>query len=194
MPTPPITAAPDGLELSPSLYIGFDGAISRAEYKDLRDTAEQVVPGMFRFEEISFPDSDSRYVYSNIILISVLIALMSVVNFSMLYRYILRRRSRTLAILRLSGCSSLRAAAGYIGECLLVGVPTFAAGLAVYVPVMKRRLSGIFPYMQESYSRRIYAGIFGIYTGVMLLCLGAAVALHIRVHRSIAAELKSGRR
>ena len=171
MPTPPITAVPDSLELDPYLTMYFHKSLTSSQYKDIRDTAESVVPGMFVFKDISFPDSESRYVYSNIILISVFIAIMSAVNFVMLYRCILVRRSKTLAIFRICGCSKARAVFNYICECVIISVPVFLIGLFVYIPVMKHWLSGVFPYMKAAYSLSIYTGIFLIYFAVMLLTL-----------------------
>ncbi|MBR1764271.1 MAG: hypothetical protein IJ746_02650 [Ruminococcus sp.] len=180
LPTPPLTAAPDDLALEPYLGLYFVKALNSTQYADLKNTAEAVLPGMFRFEELTFPDRESAYVYSNIILISVLIAVMSGINFVMLYRCILRRRRRALAITRLCGCSLLRAGAGYVAECLVLSVPAFGAGLAVYIPLMKRRLSGLFPYMEAAYSLRVYAGIFGVYLLVLLLLLTVMTAMSIR--------------
>lgn len=188
LPTPPITAAPDDLELMPYLNLYFVNALTKAEYSDLKNTAEAVLPGMFRFEELTFPDSESVYVYNNIILISVLIAVVSAVNFVMLYRCILKRRSRTLAIMRLCGCSLKRALAACIVECLVIGIPTFAVGLAVFVPLMKGRLSQVFPYIQGAYSAKVYAVIFAGYIIVLLVMLTAMVAVNIR--GSISSALK----
>lgn len=188
LPTPPITAAPDDLELMPYLNLYFVNALTKAEYSGLKNTAEAVLPGMFRFEDISFPDRDSIYVYNNIILISVLIAVVSAVNFVMLYRCILKRRSRTLAIMRLCGCSLKRALAACIVECLVIGIPTFAVGLAVFVPLMKGRLSQVFPYIQGAYSAKVYAVIFAGYIIVLLVMLTAMVAVNIR--GSISSALK----
>ena len=180
LPTPPITAAPDELVLMPNLNLYFVNALTRAEYSDIRNTAEAVLPGMFRFEDLTFPDSDGVYVYNNIILISLLIAVMSAVNFIMLYRCILLMRKRSLAIMRLCGCSLARAAMGYIAECLVISVPTFAAGLAVYIPLMKSVLAGFFPYMKGAYSVKVYVLIFAAYIVVLLIMLAVTVSLSIR--------------
>ena len=188
LPTPPITAAPDDLELMPYLNMYLVNALTKTEYQDLKNTAEAVLPGMFRFEELTFPDSESVYVYNNIILISVLIAVMSSVNFVMLYRCILKRRSRVLAIMRLCGCSLAKASWACIIECLIIGIPTFAAGLAVFVPLMKGRLSEIFPYMRGAYSAKVYAVIFVGYIIVLLVMLTAMIAVNIR--GSISSALK----
>ncbi|MBR6872415.1 MAG: hypothetical protein IKN17_02790 [Ruminococcus sp.] len=191
IPTPPITAAPDGLVLEPQLYMAFTYALTKSQYHDIRNTAENIFPGMFRFDELSFPDSESRYVYNNIILISLLIAFMSAVNFVMLYRCILNRRSRTTAILRLCGCSTSRALLCCIAECFIIGVPAFAAGTAVYIPLMKRRLSAVFPYMEGAYSFKVYALIFAGYILMMLTMTGLISRANVR--QSIAASV-SGRR
>ncbi|MBR1393471.1 MAG: ABC transporter permease [Ruminococcus sp.] len=188
LPTPPITAAPDDLVLMPHLNLYFLNALTKTEYSDLKNTAEAVLPGMFRFEDISFPDRDSIYVYNNIILISLLIAVMSAVNFVMLYRCILLLRRRSLAIMRLCGCSLKRAAMQYIAECLVISVPAFAVGLGVFIPLMKHVLADIFPYMQGAYSAAVYALIFAAYIVLLMMLLAVTVSVNIR--GSISAAVK----
>lgn len=191
LPTPPITAAPDELVLEPHLNMCFTNALTNSQYSDMINTAENVLPGMFRFNDLSFPDSESRYVYNNIILISALIAFMSAVNFVMLYQSILKRRSRTAAIFRLCGCSVGRAVACCIAECFIIGVPAFAAGVAVFIPLLKSKLSAVFPYMEGAYSFGVYGAIFAGY--ILLMLTMTAVISRANIRQSIAASV-SGRR
>lgn len=187
-PTPPITAVPDELVLDPYFRVFLKIALTKEQYQSFKDTADRILPGMFHFEDISFPDSESIYVYNNIIIISVLIAVMSGINFVMLYRSILKRRSRTYAILRLCGCSRQRTVLSCIAEGLIIGVPTFLSALALYIPLMKYKLDDIFPYMAASYSLKVYAGIFLIYLTVMLFML--IVMCTVSSNDSIKAQLK----
>ncbi len=191
VPTPPITAAPDELALEPYLNIYLASALTKEQYQSFKNTADNILPGMFYFEDISFPDSESIYVYNNIMIISVLIAVMSGINFVMLYRSILKRRSRTYAILRLCGCSRQRTILSCITEGLIIGVPAFLSGLLLYIPLMRYKLSDIFPFMVASYSLKVYLGIFLIYITVLLFMLIAMCTASS--HDSIKAQLKGKR-
>lgn len=179
-PTPPFTVAPDSVEMCNLVLITFETNINRKTFEQLKTVAEETNPGLFSFEDMAFPDNESIYLYNNIMLISALIAVLSVLNFVMLYHFILQRRSRALAICRLTGCTAGRAMRMYLGECFSISIPVYLLGLAVFIPLMKRILSGIFPYMEDAYSIWVYAAIFGIYIGVMLLMLTVMVTRHVR--------------
>ena len=176
----PFTAVPDDLQLEGAVFLTFSRSITREQYDTVIETANSTMSGKVTFEHLAIPDSESRYLYSNIMLLSVLIAVLSVINFVMLYHYILQRRSRTLAIFRTTGCTVNRAVFMYLGECLAVSVPVYFVGLCVYIPLMKHILSGLFPYMAEAYSTKIYAAIFGIYLITMLLMLTVMVNAYVR--------------
>ena len=184
----PFTAVPDDLQLEGAVFLTFSRSITREQYDTVIETANQTMPGKVTFENLAIPDSESRYLYSNIMLLSVLIAVLSVINFVMLYHYILQRRSRTLAIFRITGCTAGRAVLMYLGECLAVSVPVYLIGLCVYIPLMQRVLSKLFPYMAEAYSAKIYAAIFGMYLIIMLLMLSVMISVH--VHHSLIGEAR----
>lgn len=184
----PFTAVPDDLPLNSSFVLGFTRSITRTQYDTVIATANQTLSGKVTFESLAIPDSESRYLYSNIMLLSVLIAVLSAINFVMLYHYILQRRSRTLAIFRITGCTAGRAVRMYLGECLAVSVPVYLIGLCVYIPLMQRVLSKLFPYMAEAYSAKIYAAIFGMYLIIMLLMLSVMISVH--VHHSLIGEAR----
>ena len=177
---PPITAIPDSVPVTNGLTMFFSSSIDRKTYNILCDTAEAVIPGILVFPELPFPDTESMYLYRNILLISALIAVLSGLNFAMLYRFLLQRRSRTVGIFRLLGCTAGRAVRMYIGECLLLGIPVYLLGAAVFVLLLKYCFSPLFPYMADAYSPKIYLAIFGIYLVTMLVIMAVTVSLHMR--------------
>lgn len=181
VPTVPFTVLPDTTRVSQrGIGIHFPRNITRKTYDTIKETAEQVIPGKLVFAEMQFPDKDSIYLYNNIMLISALIAVLSVLNFVMLYHFILKRRSRSLAVYRMAGCSAGKAVRIYLGECFTISIPVYLLGLAVYIPLMKRVFSKIFPYMEESYNRQVYAAIFGMYLLTMFVMLTVMVTRHVR--------------
>ena len=175
-----ICAVPDDVQIREMLDFLFDKNIDRKRYDMLKETAEEIIPGKLVFPELPFPDNSSMYLYRNIMLISALIAALSVLNFVMLYHFILQQRSRKLAIFRLTGCTGARAARMYLGECLTVGVPVYLLGTAVFQPLLHRVFPRWFPYMEAAYSLPVYAAIFGMYLGIMILMLAVTVTLHVR--------------
>jgi hypothetical protein len=68
----------------------------------------------------------------------------------------------------------------YLGECLLLGIPVYLAGLGVFILLLNRVFADIFPYMAGAFSIRVYAEIFGIYLLTMLVLLTVMVTHHVR--------------
>lgn len=176
----PLTALPADCALDPTFSIHFDRNIDHSVYNCLVETAGTVAPGVFIFPQMQFPDTESIYLYNNIMLISALIAVLSVLNFVLLYQYILQRRSRSLAIFRMTGCTALRAVRMYLGECMCIGIPVYAAGVGVFLLLLKYVFARLFPYMAESYNPRVYAAIFGMYLITMFVMLTVMISHHVR--------------
>lgn len=185
---PPITAIPENVPIKNGLTLFFSERIDRKTYNILCDTADTVIPGRLSFPELPFPDAESAYLYRNILLISALIAVLSGLNFAMLYRFLMQRRSRTVGIFRLLGCSPGRAVCMYVGECLLLGIPVYLLGLAVFRLLLVRCFSAMFPYMADAYSPKIYLAIFGMYLVTMLVIMTVTVSVHVR--KSILSALR----
>ena len=112
-----------------SLILSFENAISCKSYDELKSRANEILPGKLIFPELPFPDEESIYIYNNIMLISVLIAAPTIINFALLYDFIFKKRRRQLAIMRICGCTPLRAWGICLGECCTVCVPVFLLGI-----------------------------------------------------------------
>lgn len=173
-----------------SFTLSFENAISRKSYDELKRRAGEILPGKLIFPELPFPDEESVYIYNNIMLISALIAALSVINFALLYDFIFKKRRRQLAIMRICGCTPLRAWGICLGECCVVCVPVFLLGMATFIPFMHSFLSDIFIYMENSYSPAIYAAIFIIYMVMLLVIMG--MKLLIQINRALSEAQKKG--
>lgn len=178
-PIIPFLSIPDDSRID-TLNFVFSRTITRSQYEELKTQADTVIPNVLVFPEMSFPDPDAHYLYNNIMLISVLLAILSALNFAMLYQYILKKRSKTLAILRLCGCTSGRAMCIYLGECLLLSIPTYLLGTATFAILLRKVLTNFFPYMKDAYSNTIYGVIFLIYILIVLIVLSIMIAGHVR--------------
>ena len=184
-PIIPFLSIPDDSRIDTLSFV-FAKNITRSQYEELKTQADILLPNVLVFPEMSFPDPDTRYLYNNIMLISVLLAILSALNFAMLYQYILKKRSKTLAILRLCGCTSGRAMCIYLGECLLLSIPTYLLGTVTFDILMRNVLTNFFPYMESAYTNTIYSVIFLIYILIVLIVLSIMIAGHI--HQEILEE------
>lgn len=168
--------------------LSFENIVTRSDYETLVQTASKVARGKMIFPELPFPDEEQISVYNNVIAISVLIAALTVINFAFLYNFIFEKRRRVIAIMRICGCTETRARAICIGECCLICIPVFAVGILTYIPFMKGVLSGIFAYMERSYTPAVYLVIFAVYTVMLLVIMG--ILLLRQIGRELSREQK----
>ncbi len=190
-PIVPFLAVPADTEIV-QLAFSFESNITKSDYDELKMAAEKSIPGILIFEDIEFPDTEAIYLYNNIMLISVFIAVLSVMNFAMLYHFILQERSRDIAIFRICGCKISKAVMIYLGECFVLSVPIYIIGMILYSYIMHNVLAGLFPYMEAAYSKIIYAVIFLIYFIIMAIIL--SILIYSCVRKSIIDEWKEGGR
>lgn len=168
--------------------INFEKVMTRKIYDELVDRANEIIPHKLIFPEFDLPDKESIYIYNNIMMISVLIAILTNLNFAFLYNFIFSKRRRQLAIMRICGCTAIRALGICLGECCLICVPVFLVGMMTYIPFMHNVLSGFFEYMETSYSPWIYAAIFWIY--ILMLIVIMVIFLSRQIGRTLAENRK----
>lgn len=118
------------------------------------------------------------------------VPLLAIINFAFLYSFILHKRARTLAIMRICGCTKNRARRICLGECCIICIPTFLVGLATYIPFLHGVLGRLFEYIEEAYSFTVYALLFAIFAAVLLLIMGVLLTCSIR--RELAEGRKGG--
>ncbi|MCM1299820.1 MAG: hypothetical protein NC203_11880 [Firmicutes bacterium] len=136
-PIVPFLTVPDELRIL-QFSITFERNITRSVYESLRQTAAEVIPDKLIFPELELPDRDSIAIYNNMIVIAVIISFLSIVNFAMLYRFVLKKRQRNLAVLRICGCTKAKAVLIYLAECLILTLPAYIVGtfLNVFLLIM----------------------------------------------------------
>lgn len=104
---------------------------------------------------MDIPESENYYLYNTIIIISILIAILAAVNFAVLYRYILSRRTKTLAVFRMRALNT--ALRMFLSECMFITVPLFALTTIIYDKFMLPKLGQHFEYIESAYSFNVSA-------------------------------------
>lgn len=184
-PIVPFLTVPDELKIV-DFSIVFERNITRSVYEALTQTAAEVIPDKLIFPEPEFPDADSIAIYNNMLAISVVISLLSIVNFAMLYRFVLKKRQRDLAVLRICGCTKTKAVLVYLAECLLLTLPAYIVGALINAVCVKSVFAGVFDFITEAYSPEIYGLIAATYFTVFLIIL--SFMIFGSVSRSIVEE------
>lgn len=170
-PIVPLKSLPDDY-LFDAFSIRFISPVTSTQYSEITQVAKDVIPGIFIFPDLPFPDTETIYLYNNIMLISAAVAILTIINFAALYCFLLKKRTKQLASFYICGASKFKVFAIYLGECLTVSLPVFIIGMLSYIPVMKNVLSHIFPYLEGSYTPTIYLALFGIYAVLMVIIIG----------------------
>ena len=183
-PIVPFLTVPNDIKIS-ECSITFFNTLTRSTYENLKKTARETLSDKLIFPELLLPDDDYLALYRNIILISMLVAAVSVMNFAMLYLFIIRKRRNSLAVMRLCGARKWQTALIYLGECIIITIPAFGLGTLVFDMLLKNYFIKQFPYMNDAFnSPLVYIAIFGIYLVVMLVILG------IIIYRSTRSDIK----
>ncbi len=184
-PIVPFLTVPDELSIL-EFSVVFERNITRSVYEKLKQTAAEVIPNKLIFPELEIPDRDSIAIYNNMLAIAVIISLLSIINFAMLYRFILKKRQRNLAVLRICGCTKAKAVLIYLAECLILTVPAYIVGTALNIFCVKHIFGDIFDFITEAYSPEIYGLISATYFTMFFIIL--SIMIFMSVNRTIVEE------
>lgn len=143
--------------------IMFDEKISRPTYTWIVEMFERVMGDKVDFWEVPGIDKDSYYTYRTIIIVVMLLTVVSAINYTILYLYIMVKRKKQTKVFRICGMPLWKINFINIGECLLISTPLYAVTTIVYDRLILPHMDAYFPYMKNSYSLGIYLLIFGIY-------------------------------
>ena len=192
----PFTSIKDDTELwiMPNggiIDISFKKDVTSSLYKELNEKVTAFLGGNAYLQKLEFTEAEEIYYYRTVLIISVVIAILAALNMAILYRYILERRSRELAIFRICGCGKLRAVMMYLAECMLINLPLFALTEFLWHRLLMKRFASLFEHFENAYSFKLYAVIFGIYavsSGAVMLLM---IMLTVRRHSLIEAKTQS---
>ena len=182
-PIVPFLTVPDDLKLNGIGFIFYKN-ITRKQYQEITKASYDIAPDVLIFEELQFPDDDTIMVYNNIIMIAAFISIISAVNVACVYSYIIRKRSRDIAIMRMTGCTRKKLIEIYLGECMTLAVALYAVGFGLYMYLLKNVLAGLFSYISESVNIKVFLLIFITYllitTIIMVINISSIISKTIK--------------
>lgn len=161
-PIVPFLTIPDDIVID-ELGFSFEKNLTKSIYDDMVKKAQMVLPGKLKFPELTFPDSDTISSYNNIIYIALILSIICVANFSVLFYYILQKRKRKLAIMRLNGCTKLNAVFMYLTECIIFVLPCYSIGTLINYALCEKYFNNVFEYFKQAYTPQIYIFLFAVY-------------------------------
>lgn len=179
-PIIPFLTVPDDFVFNDIVILEFNQVVNKNIYNELKKQAELIIPDSLQFPDLKLPDADSISMYNNIIWISLFISILSVINYAMLFHFIMETRSRDLAIMRICGCTKCKVFLMYLTECVFMTVPAFLIGSAFFSLLLDRTIDQLFPFMKNYYSFATYGIIFGGYLLVSIIILSIQIIRYLQ--------------
>lgn len=174
-----------------TILFHFKKPVTRSQYNEIKEIFSNNFGEIASIPDLDIPESENYYLYNTIILISVMIAVLAAVNFAVLYKYILSKRTKTLSIFRICGYTKRKALTLFLSECMFISVPVFVLTTLIYhkavLPVLAKR----FEYIESAYSLKLYLTIFAIYLLSSLTVTG--IMIYFSFLRKTIIETKGGK-
>lgn len=177
-PIVPFLTVPDDVLIT-QIGFAFERNITRSMYSDITEKAAEQFGGKLKFPELKFPDTETVSIYNNMIWIALLISLLSVTNFAMLYRFILLKRQRNLAIMRICGCTRNRAVMMYFAECVIITLPAYAVGAALNVLAANTVMCRVLEFFKQAYSIKTYLLLFAGFAVVFVVTVIPMISISV---------------
>lgn len=159
----PFGSLPDDTELSSFISIKLDRRITRSEYDRFSALMNKCFGDRI---EVSPPLTDLRSnksYYTLVIIAALVIALLSALNISVIYNYLILTRRRQIYIFRLCGGVRWRLSFSVANEVAVIMLPCALIAAAVYHLGILPLLEKHFPLIGEAYSLAVYAALIGVY-------------------------------
>lgn len=165
IPMVPFSSLKPETEVDPvrDIEISFREALTKEEYAGLKNSFLSVAEEQIEVPNMDFSEEDNS-VYNTMKICAVLIAMMSAVNFAILFQYLLQECRKSFRICRIYGMNRRRMEWNFMADCFMIAFPAFLIGTLVYHwGIYKVLLINVFPYIWNVYSLKKYMVIFGIY-------------------------------
>ncbi len=162
-PIVPITSLPDDYPLYEWIEFDFEGSVNSLQYAELKDAVEETMGDHASLPDMDLPDMDKIYLYNTMIIIAVLIAVVSALNFVILYQYFLEKRQEEIRAMRICGMKRRRAVVMFLAECVCLTLPVYVLSVFLYDRFALRMMSSFYTYVDDHYSLKLYLELFAIY-------------------------------
>lgn len=155
------------------IYLSFTKAISKKQYEKIKRIFETTWGDLVEVPPFSGETDQNRTVYNTMLLIAMVIAVISAINYAVLFQYIMLRQEQMLAVYRLCGMKRKQATNIYLAECLFIIITAYAAGAALFHVFVLPVLEYLSDTIRSEFSLKIYLILFLIYliTSIAILVL-----------------------
>ncbi len=158
-------AAVDGIT------IHFDQGLFLNTYQDICNVFSEELGDKAVVDEISMSSFSNNkfFEYKTMTLVVILLALISALNFAILYKFIIEKRKKSTRVFWILGKSKKRIIGMNILEFLIVNVPAFLIGTLIYVYFIVDKVLKYYQYIDKFCGFVLEGQIFLIYMAVSLI-------------------------
>ena len=168
----PFTSLSDDTPLSCSeISIVFESHFTLSDYRNVEAAINSTIADVAQISGLDTSAIADVYYIRTLVLIAFLISILSAINLSILYNFIIESDKERLIILHLCGCSRTRAILISIIEIAIESFPLFIISQCVFAYFILPRLTQFFPYISDGFTDAVYIAIFLIYLLTTLICM-----------------------
>lgn len=165
----PFSSIPNDTELDDGVYFALNKKITQSEYEAFTTGITNFFGDRVDLIETDMDLKSNNSYYLTVIIIALLIALLSALNISILYNYIIISRKRQLNIMRIYGGINSSLCLSTANEIMLLLIPISVISAFVYDKLILPLLSQKFSLIAQAYSLTVYAEIIAVYAAVSYL-------------------------
>ena len=174
----PFSTIPDNVTFG-ELNMYYQKPISTKAYKRFTAAMEKVYGDKALLPELKTIDEEEQTFYASIMLISLVLSAIAAITLAILFRFIIYTRRKSLAVLRLSGCTRNGARLMYITEGIGITAVLFVLTSLVYNKWIMPHLTVFFDKITEVYTPKTYLYIALVFLGTLFVVLSIMVSANV---------------
>lgn len=174
----PFSTVPDDVTFG-ELNMYYQKPISTKAYKRFTAAMEKVYGDKALLPELKTLDEEEQTFYASIMLISLVLSAIAAITLAILFRFIIYTRRKSLAVLRLSGCTRNGARLMYITEGIGITAVLFVMTSLVYNKWIMPHLTVFFDRITEVYTPKTYLYIALVFLGTLFVVLSIMVSANV---------------
>lgn len=163
------SAVPSDYPLTGICFV-FKKYPSQKEFEQFVEEFEAAV-GLDRveFSEFEAIDNEKIIAMKSVVIISVIIGMIAALDTALLYRYIMDKRKKQMAIMGIVGAKRVHRILINEAEVMIITIMTVVVGFLLFKFIFEGLIQKIYENMIEIYYSKVYLMMLGIYVGSMFL-------------------------
>ncbi len=149
--------------------IWFEEGVFFNTYQDIYSVFSEELGDKVIIEKVSGLSNEKIFEYKTMTLVVILLALISALNFAILYKFIIEKRKKSTRVFWILGKSKKRIIGMNILEFLIVNVPAFLIGTLIYVYFIVDKVLKYYQYIDKFCGVVLEGQIFLIYMAVSIM-------------------------